>query len=36
VSLLLRPFGPTDERAAIDAHAALAALAADNFTFLLG
>jgi predicted acetyltransferase len=33
VSLLLRPFGPTDERAAIDAHAALTA---DNFTFLLG
>jgi predicted acetyltransferase len=33
VSLLLRPFGPNDQQAAIDAHAALAA---DNFTFLLG
>jgi predicted acetyltransferase len=31
--LRLRPFGPADEQAAIDAHAALAA---DNFSFLLG
>jgi predicted acetyltransferase len=33
VPLLLRPFAPGDEQAAVDAHAALAA---DNFTFLLG
>jgi predicted acetyltransferase len=33
VPLLLRPFEPADEQAAIDAHAALAA---DHFTFLLG
>ena len=31
--LLLRPFEPADEPAAIDAHVALAA---DNFSFLLG
>jgi len=33
VSLLLRPFDAADEQAAVDAHAALAA---DDFTFLLG
>src|ERR1019366_980693 len=33
VSVLLRPFGPEDERAAIAAHAEMLA---DNFTFLLG
>ena len=33
MALLLRPFGPADEHAAIEAHAALQP---DNFTFLLG